>query len=116
MAKWNAESQRFQVSFSDRSPARVEKHLARGGTVLDLRLKYIGDAGLEHLAGREELAGLTELNLERNEITDRGVRALAESQWIRGLRSLHLERNSIGEEGAKAIARSSEPPRGVAVR
>ena len=48
----------------------VKKLLGRNGTVLDLRLKYIGDEGLEYLAKCPELIDLEVLNLERNEITD----------------------------------------------
>ncbi len=85
----------------------IKKLLALDGTVLDLRLKYIGDAGLEYLAGAEELKGLRELNLERNEITPKGIQALAQSKIITQLTTLHLERNDLGDAGAKIIADSA---------
>ena len=68
----------------------VKKFLSRNGTVLDLRLKYIGDEGLEYLAKCPELIDLEVLNLERNEISDKGVRALAGSSIITNLKELHL--------------------------
>ena len=41
--------------------ALILKHLKKEGTVLDLRLKYIGDKGLEFLAQSEDLKNLCEL-------------------------------------------------------
>ena len=46
----------------------VKKHLEKNGTVLDLRIKYIGDEGVEFLAKCPDLIDLEILNLERNEI------------------------------------------------
>ena len=34
----------------------VEQHLLQEGTILDLRLKYIGDEGMEYLAQCVELS------------------------------------------------------------
>ena len=51
----------------------VKKYLAKNGTVLDLRIKYIGDAGVDFLAKCPDLIDLEVLNLERNEITDKGI-------------------------------------------
>ncbi len=56
----------------------VPQLLAEDGRSLDLRLKYIGDEGLQYVAQQESLRGLEVLNLERNEITPEGFRALAE--------------------------------------
>ena len=47
----------------------VKNLLSDNGSVLDLRLKYIGDEGLEFLAKCPELVDLEILNLERNEVT-----------------------------------------------
>ena len=85
----------------------VKKFLTKDGTVLDLRLKYIGDAGLEYLSQCPDLVELEILNLERNEVTDKGIQALAKSSIITNLKELHLERNMIGDVGAKAIATSA---------
>ena len=57
----------------------VKKYLAKNGTVLDLRIKYIGDAGVDFLAKCPDLIDLEVLNLERNEITDKGIQSLANS-------------------------------------
>ncbi len=84
----------------------VKKFLTKNGTVLDIRLKYIGDEGLEYLAKCPDLIDLEVLNLERNEITDKGVQALAGSTIVTNLKELHLERNEIGDVGAIAIAGS----------
>ena len=71
----------------------VKKFLTKDGTVLDLRLKYIGDEGLEYLSQCPDLIDLEILNLERNEVTDKGIQALAKSSIITNLKELHLERN-----------------------
>ena len=42
----------------------VKKYLAKNGTVLDLRIKYIGDAGVDFLAKCPDLVDLEVLNLE----------------------------------------------------
>ena len=71
----------------------IEQNLLQEGTVLDLRLKYIGDEGMRYLAQCAELVNLRELKLERNDITDKGIDALTESTIVTGLKSLNLERN-----------------------
>ena len=85
----------------------VKKYLGKNGTELDLRIKYIGDEGVEYLANCPELIDLEVLNLERNEISDKGIQSLANSTIITNLKELHLERNDVGDAGAVAIANSS---------
>ena len=63
----------------------VKKYLEKNGTVLDLRIKYIGDEGLDFLAKCPDLIDLEVLNLERNEITDKGIQSLANSSIITNL-------------------------------
>ena len=48
----------------------VKKFLTQNGTVLDLRLKYIGDEGLEYLAKCPDL-----VDLEVLKVHDRGIAA-----------------------------------------
>ena len=64
----------------------VKNLLTKDGSVLDLRLKYIGDEGLEYLAQCPELVDLEVLNLERNEVTDKGIIALSKSSIISNLK------------------------------
>ena len=84
----------------------IDQNLANEGTVLDLRLKYIGDDGMEFLSNCAKLVSLRELKLERNDITDKGIQILAGSTILTGIKSLNLERNSIGDEGVRSIALS----------
>lgn len=80
--------------FNDQSvETLIEQNLLQEGTVLDLRLKYIGDEGMCYLVQCTELVHLSELKLERNDITDKGIDALAGSTIVTGLKSLNLERN-----------------------
>ncbi|SVD68762.1 uncharacterized protein METZ01_LOCUS421616, partial [marine metagenome] len=82
-------------SFNDQPiETLIEQNLLQEGTVLDLRLKYIGDEGMGYLAQCTELINLSELKLERNDITDKGIDALARSTIVTGLKSLSLERNA----------------------
>ena len=84
----------------------IDQNLVNGGTVLDLRLKYIGDDGVEFLSNCAKLVSLRDLNLERNDITDKGIQILAGSTILTGIKSLNLERNSIGDDGVRSIALS----------
>ena len=70
----------------------IDQNLLQEGTILDLRLKYIGDRGMEYLSQCAKLVNLRELKLERNEITDLGIQALAESTILTSIKSLNLER------------------------
>ena len=54
----------------------IDQNLANEGTVLDLRLKYIGEDGMEFLSSCTKLVSLRELKLERNDITDKGIQIL----------------------------------------
>ena len=60
----------------------IDQNLLHEGTVLDLRLKYIGDNGLGFLSNCAKLVGLRELKLERNNITEKGAQILAESTML----------------------------------
>ena len=63
--------------FNDRPVEEIAPEMLKGdGTILDIRLKYIGDEGLKFIANDERFANLKELNLERNDISVQGIKYL----------------------------------------
>ena len=85
--------------------------LKRGGKILNLSGKKIGDRGIEHLVSSKYLGKVEKIDLRYNEITAVGAELLAKMSPLPKLRSLILRHNILGDAGTTALARSDSFPK-----
>jgi Ran GTPase-activating protein (RanGAP) involved in mRNA processing and transport len=101
-----------QTNFSE--PVDYEKlfaeNLSRGGKVLNLSGKKIGDAGLKILLKQDFLKKLKKLDLRYNDISPNGAEILAQTPPLLKLKTLILKHNIFADEGTVALANSSSFP------
>jgi Ran GTPase-activating protein (RanGAP) involved in mRNA processing and transport len=76
------------------------------GPGLNLSMNPIGNAGVQALAARPDLAPFTELILRECRVSDAGASALASSPNVANLVYLDLWQNRVGDVGARALAAS----------
>ena len=65
--------------------------------VLDLRINFIGDEGVDAIAQSPLLSQLRELDLRNNGITRLGAKILAESKTLKSLEKIDLRLNKLGK-------------------
>jgi len=101
-----------QTSLS--KPTDYEKlfadNLTRGGKVLNLSGKNIGDAGLKILFKQAFIKKLKKLDLRYNDISPNGAETLAQTQPLPKLKTLILKHNFFADEGTVALANSASFP------
>ncbi len=102
-----------QISFSE--PVDYEKlfaeNLSRGGKVLNLSGKKIGDEGLKILLKQVFIKKLKKLDLRYNDISPTGAEVLAQTPPLPKLKTLILKHNFFADEGTTALANSSSFPK-----
>ena len=84
--------------------------LKRGGKMLNLAGKKIGDEGVKRLVASKVLEKVEKVDLRYNEITFVGVEFLAKMPPLYKLRVLILRHNIIGDAGTMALAKSNSFP------
>ena len=97
-----AEPVDYQKLFAD--------NLSRGGNVLNLSGKKIGDVGLKFLLEQDFTKKITKLDLRYNEISPQGAEILAQSLPLPNLKTLILKHNFFSDAGTLALANSSSFP------
>ncbi len=92
--------------------AVIDAGFRRGGTVLNLAGKKIGDEGLKILLARgPQLKKVKKLDLRYNELSEEAGRILAESQAFPNLVALELRHNFLMDAGTVALAGATGFPR-----
>ncbi len=86
------------------------ENLSRGGKVLNLSRKNIGDDGLKILLQQEFIKKLEKLDLRYNDISPKGAKILAQAPPLPKLKTLILRHNFFSDEGTLAFANSSSFP------
>jgi len=84
--------------------------LKRGGKILNLSGKKIGDEGIERLVSSNYLGKVEKIDLRYNEITAVGAELLAKISPLPKLKSLILRHNILGDAGTTALAKSGSFP------
>ena len=84
--------------------------LKRGGKILNLSGKKIGDEGVERLVSSSYLKKVERIDLRYNEITAVGAELLAKISPLPKLKSLILRHNILGDAGTTALAKSGSFP------
>lgn len=101
-----------QTTFSE--PVDYEKlfadNLSRGGKVLNLSGKKIGDEGLKILLKQVFIKKLKKLDLRYNDISPNGAEILAQTPPLPKLKTLILKHNFFADEGTVAMANSPSFP------
>ena len=87
-----------------------KESLKRGGKLLNLSGKKIGDEGVKRLITSGMLEKIEKLDLRYNEITATGAELIAKIKPLPKLRILILRHNILGDAGSLALARSSSFP------
>ena len=98
----SSESINYQELFAD--------NLSRGGQVLNLSGKNIGDEGLKILLKQEFIRKLKKIDLRYSAISSTGAIILAQTQPLPKLRTLILRHNFFADEGTVALGNSSSFP------
>ena len=70
-----------------------KENLTRGGKVLNLSGKKIGDAGLKVLLNQDFIKNLKKLDLRYNQISPQGAKTLAQSPPLAKLKTLILKQH-----------------------
>ncbi len=79
--------------------------LSRGGTVLNLSGKKIGDQGLEQLLQKkDQLKKVRKLDLRYCKLSEAAGKLLAETDALPALKSLEIRHNFLMDAGTKALA------------
>ena len=103
-----------EAQIDSSEPVDYEKlfaeNLARGGKVLNLSGKNIGDGGLEILLKQGFIKKLEKLDLRYNAISHKGAEMLAQIPSLPKLKVLILKHNFFADEGTLAFANSSSFP------
>ncbi len=86
------------------------ENLSRGGKVLNLSRKNIGDEGLKILLKQDFIKKLKKLDLRYNDISPKGAKILADAPPLSKLKTLILRHNFFSDEGTLAFANSSSFP------
>ena len=87
-----------------------KESLKRGGKLLNLSGKKIGDEGVERLVSSSYLEKVEKVDLRYNEITAVGAELLAKISPLPKLKSLILRHNILGDAGTTALAKSGSFP------
>jgi len=61
----------------------IKMCLSKDGQILNLKAKYIREAGAKELAQCEELANVRAMDLSQNDIGDTGVKANADNSAVK---------------------------------
>jgi len=85
-------------------------NLSRGGQVLNLSGKNIGDEGLKILLKQDFIKKLEKLDLRYNDISPNGAETLAHALPLPKLKTLILKHNFFADEGTVALANSHSFP------
>ena len=85
-------------------------NLSRGGQVLNLSGKNIGDEGLKILLKQDFIKKLKKLDLRYNDISPNGAETLAHTPPLPKLKTLILKHNFFADEGTVALANSRHFP------
>ena len=85
-------------------------NLSRGGKVLNLSGKNIGDEGLKILLNQSFIKQIKKIDLRYSSISSAGAIILAQTQPLPKLKTLILRHNFLADEGAVALANSSSFP------
>jgi Ran GTPase-activating protein (RanGAP) involved in mRNA processing and transport len=85
-------------------------NLSRGGKVLNLSGKKIGDEGLKILLKQAYIKKLEKLDLRYNEISPTGAKILSQTPSLAKLKILILKHNFFADEGTVILASSFNFP------
>jgi Ran GTPase-activating protein (RanGAP) involved in mRNA processing and transport len=84
--------------------------LKRGGKLLDLSGKKIGDAGVDRLIASGILGKVEKVDLRYNEISATGAKRIAEMSPLPKIKVLIMRHNILGDVGSLALAQSKSFP------
>ncbi|MDP7552908.1 MAG: hypothetical protein QF791_06890, partial [Nitrospinaceae bacterium] len=84
--------------------------LKRGGKLLDLSGKKIGDAGVDRLIASGMLGKVEKVDLRYNEISAAGAKRIAEMPPLPKIKVLIMRHNILGDTGSLALAQSNSFP------